>query len=133
MQFAGDAGGAGHIEKHILGLSREVKKTILSRAPQAIVSPHSDAALMSGLTAFFPFSWYKPQTVFSDKKTADRVVRELLARKIQVRSIGFSNAGSSNRSPEESYAIRVSTAFFNTGEQIEIFRKALQEVLMRIA
>ena len=133
MQFAEDAGGAGQIEKHILGLSREVKKIILSRAPQAIVSPHADTALMSGLTTFFPFSWDKPQTVFSDKKTADRVVKELLARKIQVRSIGFSNAGSSNGSPEESYAIRVSTAFFNTGEQIEIFRKALQEVLMRIA
>jgi selenocysteine lyase/cysteine desulfurase len=60
------------------------------------------------------------------------VVKELLERKIQVRSIGFSNAGSSSRSPEESYAIRVSTAFFNTGKQIEIFTEALQEVLMRI-
>ena len=132
MEFAEDEGGAGRIEKHILGLSREVKKIIQSRAPQAIVSPYSDAALMSGLTTFFPFRWDRPQTVFSDRKTADRVVKELLERKIQVRSIGFSNAGTSNRFPEESYAIRVSTAFFNTGKQVEIFAEALQEVLMRI-
>jgi selenocysteine lyase/cysteine desulfurase len=92
----------------------------------------SDTALLSGLTAFFPFSWDKPQVVFKDKKTADRVVKELLEKKIQVRSIGFSNAGSLDRSPEQSYAIRVSTAYFNTSGQIEIFRNALKEVLMRI-
>jgi len=132
MQFAEDAGGAARIEKHILGLSREVKNIILSRAPHSIVSPHSDTALLSGLTAFFPFNWDKPQAVFSDRKTAEQVVKELLERKIQVRSIGFSNAGSSNRPPEESYAIRVSTAYFNTGKQVEIFRNALKEVLMRI-
>ena len=132
MQFAEDAGGAARIENHILGLSREVKKFIQSRAPHSIVSPYSDTALMSGLTAFFPFSWDKPARFFSDKKTAGWVVKELLERKIQVRSIGFSNAGASNRSPEESYAIRVSTAYFNTGEQVEIFKNALQEVLMRI-
>ena len=132
MEYAEDAGGAARIENHILGLSQGFKKTIQSRAPQAIVSPYSDAALMSGLTTFFPFSWDRPQSVFSDRKTADRVVKELLERKIQVRSIGFSNAGTSNRFPEESYAIRVSTAFFNTGKQVEIFAEALQEVLMRI-
>jgi selenocysteine lyase/cysteine desulfurase len=132
MQFAGDAGGAGQIEKHILGLSREVKNIILSRAPRAIVSPYSDAALLSGLTTFFPFKWDKPQAVFSDRKTAEWVVKELLERKIQVRSIGFSNAGSSSQSPEELYAIRVSTAYFNTVSQIDVFTKALQEVLMRI-
>jgi len=88
--------------------------------------------LLSGLTAFFPFNWDKPQAVFSDRKTAEQVVTELLERKIQVRSIGFSNVGSSNRPPEESFVIRVSTAYFNTAGQIEIFRKALKEVLMRI-
>ena len=132
MQFAEDAGGAAQIEKHVLGLSREVKNIILARAPHSIVSPHSDSALLSGLTAFFPFNWDKPQAVLSDWKTAEQVVKELLERKVQVRSIGFSNGGSSNRPPEESYAIRVSTAYFNTAGQIEIFRKALKEVLMRI-
>jgi selenocysteine lyase/cysteine desulfurase len=133
MKFAEDAGGAAQIEKHILRLSREVKKIILSRAPHSIVSPYSDTALLSGLTVFFPFSWDKPKTLFSDKKTADWVVKELLERKIQVRSIGFSNAGTSNNSAEASYAIRVSTAYFNTAKQIEMFKNALQEVLMRIA
>jgi selenocysteine lyase/cysteine desulfurase len=132
MQFAEDAGGAARIEKHILGRSREVKNIILARAPHSIVSPHSDSALLSGLTAFFPFNWDKPQAVFSDRKTAEQVVKELLERKIQVRSIGFSNAGSSNRPPEELFVIRVSTAYFNTAGQIEVFRKALKEVLMRI-
>jgi selenocysteine lyase/cysteine desulfurase len=132
MQFAEDAGGAARIEKHILGLSREVKQIILSRAPHAIVSPYSDAALLSGLTTFFPFHWDRPQTLFSDRKTADYVVRELLARKIQVRSIGFSNAGSSSQTSDKAYAIRVSTAYFNTGEQLERVRNALPEVLMHI-
>jgi len=133
MKFAEDEGGAVQIEKHILGLSREVKKIILSQAPHSLVSPHSDTALLSGLTAFFPFSWDNPQTFFSDRKTADRVVKALLERNIQVRSIGFSNAGVANSPHEESYAIRVSTAYFNTAGQIEIFKNALQEVLKRIA
>jgi len=133
MKFAEDEGGAVQIEKHILGLSREVKKIILSQAPHSLVSPHSDTALLSGLTAFVPFSWDNPQTFFSDRKTADKVVKALLERNIQVRSIGFSNAGVANSPHEESYAIRVSTAYFNTAGQIEIFKNALQEVLKRIA
>jgi selenocysteine lyase/cysteine desulfurase len=133
MKFIDDEGGAAQVEKHILGLSRRVKDFILSRAPRCIVSPHSDPALLSGLTAFFPFKWDKPQKPLTDQKTADRVVEELLERNIQVRSIGVPNASSAKKSSEKSYALRVSTAYFNTAGQIEIFKNALQEVLQRIS
>jgi len=132
MNFAGDVGGAAQIEKHILGLSRSVKDSILSRAPHSIVSPHSDNELLSGMTVFFPFSWDQPETVFRDKRTADRVVRELLDKGIQVRSIGFPNAGSSGQSSEDSYALRVSTGYFNTASDIDSFEHALKTVLTGI-
>lgn len=133
MGFAEDAGGAAQIEKQILRLSRTVKDFILSQAPHCVISPHSDTALLSGLTTFFPFRWNKPQTFFKDKKSADWMVSELLEKKIQVRSIGFSNAGSADRSPEELYAVRVSTGYFNSPGDIDIFKRALQEVLQRIS
>jgi selenocysteine lyase/cysteine desulfurase len=132
MRFAEDAGGPAQIEKHILKLSRDVKEFILSQAPHCVVSPHSDATLSSGLTAFFPFQWDKPRAVFTDRKTADWVVSELLKRKIQVRSIGFQDSVSANESSNSSYAIRVSTAYFNTAGQVESFKDALQDVLMRV-
>lgn len=132
MDFVEDAGGSAQIEKHILRMSRNVKDTILSRAPQAMVSPHSDDALLSGLTAFFPFRWDRPQTSYRDKKTADQVVRELLNRNIQVRSIGFSNSGFADKSSDTSFAIRVSTGHLNTPDQIEQFTAALQDVLERL-
>ncbi len=132
MKYAQEEGGAGQLEKHILRRSREVKDIILSQAPHCLISPHSDDASGSGLTAFFPFSWDKPQTTFRDKETADSVVRELLARNIQIRSIPVPNADSLHQSSEYSYALRVSTAYFNSASQIEIFKSALREVLMSI-
>jgi selenocysteine lyase/cysteine desulfurase len=128
MDFAEEAGGPAHIEKHILDLSREVKDSILSRAPHAMVSPHSDAALLSGLTVFFPFRWDNPRAVFTDRDTSAWVVGELLKKKIQVRFIGFQDAGSES----DFYALRVSTAYFNTAGQIERFKDALQDVLTRL-
>ncbi len=133
MKFVEDEGGAARIEQHILKLSREIKNFILSRAPRCIVSPHSDTALLSGLTAFFPFKWDKPQTPLTDKKITERVVEELLKRNIQVRSIGIPNALSSKSSSEKLYAIRVSTGYFNTAGQVETFKHMLQEVLKRIS
>jgi len=96
------------------------------------VSPHSDDALLSGLTTFFPFNWDKPQQVFADKKSADWVVSELLKKNIQVRSIGFRNAGGSDRSHGESYVVRVSTGHFNSPADIGILKTALREMLRRI-
>jgi selenocysteine lyase/cysteine desulfurase len=132
MEFAQDAGGSTAVEKHILRLSKQVKEILLSRAPHCIVSPHIDAALLSGLTAFFPFRWDNPRQLFTDRKTADWVVAELMKEKIQVRSIGFENSGPSDEPSNAVYAIRVSTGFFNTDEQVEMFEGALQEVLMRV-
>jgi len=133
MKFVGDSGGAVQVEKHILTLSQKVKKFILSRAPDSIVSPHADPALQSGLTTFYPFRWDNPQSIFQDKKSADWVVAELLKKNIQVRSIGVPDPASPGRKSETRYVIRVSTAYFNTATEVETFKTALQEVLMRIS
>jgi len=132
MAFANDAGGPAQIEKHILRLSRKVKDGILARAPHCIVSPHSDDDLSSGLTVFFPFRWDRPQVPIRDDKTADWVVRKLLDRNIQVRSIGVANRNSSHETFDISYAVRVSTGHFNSADEIDIFEAALQEILMQI-
>jgi selenocysteine lyase/cysteine desulfurase len=132
MKFVADAGGATQVEKHILALSREVKGFVLSRAPNSIVSPHADRALHSGLTAFYPFRWDKPQRIFQDKKSADWVVAELLKKNIQVRSIGVPEPVAPGGKSETRYVIRVSTGFFNTTAEVGIFKTALQEVLTRI-
>jgi len=133
MQFAEDSGGPAQIEKHILGLSREVKDFILSRAPHCMISPHSDPGLQSGLTAFFPFLWDRPGKPLKDKATAEFVVAEMLKRDVRVRFIGFSDTGSASQAGANAYAIRVSTAHFNTREQVETFKRVLQEVLSSIS
>jgi len=88
--------------------------------------------LSSGLTTFFPFRWHDPEELFTDRETADWVVRELLKQNIQVRSIGFDNSGSATGSPEKVYAIRVSTGYFNTAAQVETFQAGLRGVLERV-
>jgi len=132
MNFAREEGGAAHIEKRILKRSREVKDMILSQAPNSLISPHTDPALSSGLTVFFPFSWGSPQTLFRDQGTAERVVMELMERNIQIRYIAIPNVDSPGQSSENLYALRVSTAYFNTAVQIETFGIALKEVLTHI-
>ncbi len=129
IKFEQESGGAGAVEKHIIDLSNQVKHMILTRAPEAIVSPSSDNQLLSGLTVFFPFNWDKPEQLFKDKKTADKVVKELSKKNIQIRSIGLVD---SKQSDEKSYVLRVSTAIFNTKQQIERFKLALKEVLSKL-
>lgn len=133
MKLVEDAGGAVQVEKHILALSQNVKRFVLSRAPDSIVSPHADPALQSGLTTFYPFRWDQPQSIFQDKKSADWVVAELLKKDIQVRSIGVPEPLSPGMNTATPYVIRVSTAYFNTVTEVETFKAALQEVLMRIS
>jgi len=133
MQFQQESGGPVATEKHILALSANIKDTIRKRSPSALVSPHADPALRSGLSVFFPFNWDRPHKLFTDKKRADWVVSELLKRKIQIRSIGFDNSGSSKSAARPVYALRVSTAAFNTSEQSALFLRALEEVLGKIA
>lgn len=133
MEFVKSEGGASDIESHILGLSRKVKKVILDQAPNSIISPHADLALSSGLTVFFPFRWNDPETVFTDKKTADWVVAELLKKNIQIRSIGLWDSTPGDDQPVASYALRVSTAHFNTDDHIATWKNALRDVLSRIS
>ena len=133
MHFVQGQGGLLRTEKHILGLSRAVKNIILSKAPHSLTSPHGDPALLSGLTVFLPFNWNNPQQLFTEKTMADHVVSELLKKQIQIRSIGFQNSGSEKQSSEYIHALRVSTGYFNSAEQIEIFKDALQDVLTRLS
>lgn len=132
INLAKSAGGASTIEKHILRLSSKFKESILARAPGSIVSPHTDSTLSSGLTVFFPFRWDSPQTMFTDKKTADWVVAELLKQNIQIRSIGFWNPAPDTAQRVEVRALRVSTAYFNTNRHLDLLAGALRDVLMRI-
>ena len=132
MKFIENAGGAAQVEKHILGLAQLAKNIILSRSPGSIISPHADSTLQSGLSAFFPFKWDRPEVAFQDKKTVDWVVQELMKKNIQVRSIGFANSGSSDQDSDTVYAIRVSTAYFNSADDIASFSMALQEVLKKL-
>ena len=133
MKFIEDSGGAAQVEKHILDLAQQVKNVILSRSPGNIISPHADSELQSGLNAFFPFKWDRPEVSYQDKKTADWVVQELMKKNIQVRSIGFANSDSSDQGSDTAYAIRVSTAYFNSADDIDRFSMALQEVLKQLS
>ena len=132
IDFAERAGGASTIENHIIDLSSKFKETILAQAPNSIVSPHTDNALASGLTVFFPFRWDSPQTIFTEKKTADWVVAELLKQNIQIRSIGFWNPVPGTTQRVEVRALRVSTAHFNTDRHLQLLADALRDVLSRI-
>ena len=132
MDFAESAGGASTIENHILDLSSKFKETILAQAPNSIVSPHTDSALSSGLTVFFPFRWDSLQSMFTDTETADWVVAELLKKNIQIRSIGFWNKAPGTTQRIEVRALRVSTAHFNTEKHLQQLAAALQDVLTRI-
>jgi len=132
MELIENAGGAARVEKHIVGLSQQVKNIILAQSPNSMVSPHADPALQSGLTAFFPFKWNKPEHSFTDMKTADWVVHELLKKNIQIRAIGFANNSNSNPDAEPVFALRVSTGYFNSSEHVDTFSDALQEVLTGI-
>jgi len=129
IKFQQDIGGSKLIEKQILTMSRQIKTFIQSNSPSSLVSPFKDITLTSGLTVFFPFSWKNPKKLFTDKKTADRVVKKLLLKKIQIRSIGFYD---SKDATEKSYALRVSTAIFNSDQQIELFKQSLKSALTQL-
>jgi len=139
FEYANEEGGPGKVAQHILGLSSRVRDFILARAPHSLLSPYAEADLRSGFTVFLPFRWDQPSRVFRDRKTADHVVAELLKRRVQVRSIDFpdsepkGSSGPQGGGSREISAIRVSTGYFNTVEQVELFTSALEEVLMDLA
>ena len=132
MKFVKDEGGTAVIEKHILNLSIEIKNLILNHAPNCIISPYSDKDLGSGLTTFYPFRWNQPQVPIKDKKTAEWVAKTLMERNIQIRSIGIPETGSVNNTFNKSYALRVSTGYFNSNKEIEFFTISLEDVLKKI-
>ncbi|MGV6851156.1 MAG: aminotransferase class V-fold PLP-dependent enzyme [bacterium] len=126
FRFIQRSGGFSVIEQHILSLSHKVKSFIKSASPECIVSPSEDQQLQSGLTVFFPFKWNQPDHIFTDKKTANYVVKELLKHQIQIRSIGVTDA---DNIKGKSYALRVSTAYFNNNSDLDKLFKELQQVL----
>lgn len=148
IKFYKKKGGQAIVEKHILDLSRDVDAFIESRAPYSLVSS-SDAELRSGLISFFPFLWNHPETYFKDKETAEWVVSQLLKMGVQVRFVPFPTV---DFSPEcqlqkhiphlpidcsgepvaQSYVVRVSTGYFNTHSQLDIFKKTLKKVLIAL-
>lgn len=119
-------GGPAVIENMIMKRSKMVKDFIMANAPGALVSPYEAEGLYSGLTVFFPFRWGAPDNQFSDKETNIRVVNALLQRNIQIRTISFHDPSNRERKVN---ALRVSTALFNSDEQINHFFDALQHVL----
>jgi len=129
MNYQRASGGPKNTERHILTLSTSIKAHIHERAPRALVSPIADASLQSGLSVFFPFNWHKPTELFTDKKRADWVVKSLLKKNIQIRAIGFDNSGPGKQASGKTYALRVSTAAFNTAEQIAHFQTELESIL----
>lgn len=118
-------GGASSVEARNLALAMTVKDFVRERSAACLVSPLTDGALRSGLTVFFPFKWNEPGTPLKDKATAERVVDSLRQRNIQIRSISVPRPGRNG----SDYALRVSTAVFNTPEQLEIFKSRLKDVL----
>ena len=122
-------GGASLVESRILKLSGNVKSFLNQASEQCIVSPHVDDRLASGLTVFFPFRWDTPDEILKDEDTAQWVVKELLEKyRLQIRTIGVPRENGTGKD----YALRVSTAYFNTEDQLEYFASSLQQVLSQI-
>jgi len=148
LGFFGRLGGQAPVEQHILGLAAKVRAFIESKSPRSLISPGDDA-LRSGLTCFYAFDWNRPEKLHKDEESAQKVVDALLAEGVQVRYIDFPTVDMrdncclrghdpealidcSGRPVEQTFAIRVSTALFNTEDDVAFFTKALEEVLTRI-
>ncbi|HFB64386.1 MAG TPA: aminotransferase class V-fold PLP-dependent enzyme [Aeromonadales bacterium] len=127
MTFINNAGGASQVEKYILILAGKMKSFLLQKSPLSLISPSKSNSLLTGITAFFPFSWHNPHKIFKDKKTASHVVSTLLKKNIQIRYIGFHDGKN-----DEVYALRVSTALFNDDQQLKKFQHELKKVLQSI-
>ena len=127
IEFEEQLGGSQAVEQHILGLSKRVKSFVTKHSKNALVSPYPAKELHSGLSVFFPFSLNKEGEIFTDKESAETVVNALLKKDIRIRYIGFDNGEG-----EKVYALRVSTAIFNTKEHLDLFETELKKVLSKI-
>ena len=145
LKFFDKIGGQAKVEQHILGLSCTVRDFIASQSPDSLISP-ADHELQSGLVSFYPFNWEYPQKCFKDKDDVVAVVDKLLEEGVQVRYVPFPTVDFSDECKlqrherdlirdcsgepiEQSFAIRVSTGYFNTAEDVKAFKKALKKVL----
>lgn len=145
VKFFDKIGGQAKVEQHILHLSGIVRDFIASHSPHSLISP-TDNELQSGLVSFYPFNWEQPQKYFSDKDTVISVVDKLLEEGVQVRfvpfpTVDFSEGCSLHRHhPElvrdcsgepvhQTFTVRVSTGYFNTSKDVEVFKKTLKKVL----
>ena len=148
MEYYQRQGGQIVIENFIFGLAREISDFIATKAPNCLVSPRDDA-LRSGLITFFPFKWDQPNTYYTDKETAVSVVDALFKEGLQVRFVPFPTVDLSEECRLQShnanllidcsgepvdqfFVIRISTAYFNTHDQIEIFKQTLKRVLKKL-
>jgi selenocysteine lyase/cysteine desulfurase len=145
LKFFKKIGGQQKVARHILELSCIVRNFIAEKAPGSLISP-MDAALQSGLVAFYPFDWERPQNYFTGKDEVISVVDRLQQEGVQVRYVPFPTVDLSEgcalhgHHPElvrdcsgepanQTYAIRVSTGYFNTPQDVRVFKKALKKVL----
>lgn len=145
LKFFDRIGGQARVEQHILGLSSIVRDFIAEKSPDSLISP-ADNDLQSGLVSFYPFSWKHPQTCFKDKDNVIAVVDKLLEAGVQVRYVPFPTVDFSDECElqghvphlvrdcsgepvDQTFAIRVSTGYFNTPDDVKAFKKALKKVL----
>ena len=145
LKFFDKIGGQAKVEQHILGLSCTVRDFIASQSPDSLISP-ADNELQSGLVSFYPFNWEHPQKCFKDKDDVIAVVDKLLEEGVQVRYVPFPTVDFSDECElqghesdlvrdcsgepvEQTFAIRVSTGYFNTPEDVKLFMKTLKKVL----
>ncbi len=145
LKFFKKIGGQAKVEQHILGLASIVRDFIAEKSPAGLISATAPE-LQSGLVSFYPFNWEQPQTCFKDKDTVIGVVDKLLEKGVQVRYVPFPTVDFSDQCKvqchesdsvrdcsgepiEQTFAIRVSTGYFNTPADVKVFKKTLKKVL----
>ncbi len=145
LKFFNKIGGQLKVEQHILALSSMVRDFIAQKSPAGLISATAPE-LQSGLVSFYPFNWDQPQTCFKDKDTVIGIVDKLLEQGVQVRYVPFPTVDFSDHCKlqchdphsvrdcsgepvEQTFAIRVSSGYFNTPADIRVFRKKLKKVL----
>ena len=145
LKFFKKIGGQEKVEQHILGLSSIVRDFIAEKSLAGLISATAPE-LQSGLVSFYPFNWEQQQICFKDKDTVIGVVDKLLEKGVQVRYVPFPTVDFSDQCKlqdhepdsvrdcsgepiEQTFAIRVSTGYFNTPADVKVFKKILKKVL----
>lgn len=149
IEFIERVGGPARVEEHILALAARVRELVGSRCPNCLISP-GDRQLRSGLISFYPFDWDQPDRFFSDQETAARVVARLREAGVEVRYVPFPTVDlrddcrlrrhepeamidCSGEPEEQTFAVRVSTGYFNTEADLDVLADALEYALTGLA